>query len=109
MSWRRKHDDQGNQQNQWIGVNLGNPGDYQGLDPELAELMRLEELERQQMATTSPLAPGQVDQEMAELLRLEEEERQGTATWMPPGIDDPELRELIRLEELERRRGNQGP
>ncbi|HUJ07572.1 MAG TPA: hypothetical protein VLX31_15805 [Streptosporangiaceae bacterium] len=50
--------------------------DSEGLDPELAELMRLEEEERQAMATRAPLPPGELDPELAELMRLEEEERE---------------------------------
>ncbi len=48
---------------------------YDNLDPELAELMALEEAER---ASATGIAPGQpqpLDPELAELLALEEQER----------------------------------
>ena len=75
------------------------------LDPELAELMRLEEEE----AARGGPAPGEYDPELAELERLmAEETARGSAA---PGAFDPELAELMaleRLEEEQRRRRDSG-
>jgi len=78
------------------------------LDPELAELMRLEELEREEQAARGGPPPGEFDPELAELERLMAEEVARGAT--VPGEFDPELAELMALERLEeeRRRRDSG-
>jgi hypothetical protein len=45
-----------------------------GLDPELVELMRLEEAERAGLGGAAQSGPGGLDPELAELMRLEDEE-----------------------------------
>jgi hypothetical protein len=52
------------------------PGIDFGLDPELAELMQLEEAERAGMAGSAQSVPGDpdLDPELAELMRLEDEQ-----------------------------------
>lgn len=74
------------------------------LDPELAELMRLEAEERGEAAfvASHPHGAG-LDPELAQLMALEEQERGAN----PGGgfETDPELEELLRLEAEERGEG----
>src|SRR5579863_8242207 len=72
-----------------------------GLDPELAELLRLEAEERGEAAfvASNPHGAG-LDPELAELMRLEEQERAAS----PGGLGtDPELAAEIRRLEAEER------
>jgi hypothetical protein len=50
------------------------PASDSGLDPELVELMRLEEAERAGLGGAAQSGPGGLDPELAELMRLEDEE-----------------------------------
>jgi hypothetical protein len=64
----------------------GNIGDYtsaagdSGLDPELQELMDLEEAERQAQSGGAVSFAGQLDPELQELMNLEEAERRAQAS-----------------------------
>jgi hypothetical protein len=74
---RVKYD--GKHSNAQIDTLMPNIGDFGsgsdgGLDPELAELMRLEEAERAGLGGATQSGPGGLDPELAELMRLEEEE-----------------------------------
>ena len=73
------------------------------LDPELAELMRLEEEERQAM-TAGGSSLGS-DAELRQLEELLAQEGQSMASGSPGQYDD-ELAELERLEEEERNQGH---
>jgi hypothetical protein len=68
---RVKYDSKHN--NAQIDPLMANASDF-GLDPELAELMRLEEAERAGLGGSGPSGPGDLDPELAELMRLEDEE-----------------------------------
>jgi hypothetical protein len=68
--------------------------DLAELDPELAELMRLEEAERLGLLDQGP---GGYDPDMAELMRLEADEMRALAA--EGGLSAAEQAELMRLEE----------
>ena len=70
-----------------------------GLDPELQELMALEEAERRAQSGGVPV---EEDPELQDLMAQEEFER--SISGPQPTDTDPEILELLRLEEEERRR-----
>lgn len=75
---------------------------YDNLDPELAELMALEEAERANSTGVAPGQPQPLDPELVALMQQEAAERTGFNG--PASEFDPELAELLALEEQERRR-----
>ncbi|HET9899335.1 MAG TPA: hypothetical protein VFQ44_30790 [Streptosporangiaceae bacterium] len=72
------------------------------LDPELAELMALEEAERAESTGIAPGQPHRPDPELVAQMQQEAAIRFGFTG--PPSEFDPELAELLALEKEERRR-----
>jgi hypothetical protein len=80
------------------------------LDPELQELMDLEEAERRAQSGSLPAPGAPRAPERQEIMDLEEAERRAASGGVPVagGPLDPELQELMDLEEAERRASASG-